>query len=65
MLLQVAFEVFAAPLDNNQIIIGEFTPLLLGLTFNFFSISFYTVPIHEDLHYIFRQAEMRDLKCKP
>ena len=33
-----------------QIIVGEFAPLLLRLAFDFFPVSFDTVPVHRDLH---------------
>src|SRR3982074_2816704 len=48
-LLQLAFELLAAALDHVEIVVGEFTPLFLGLSLELLPIAFDPVPIHRHL----------------
>src|SRR5436190_15477450 len=54
VLLQAAFQLVAASFDDIKIVIGEFAPLLLGLAFDFFPVSFNAIPVHDVLLYISR-----------
>src|SRR5215207_6801578 len=45
-LLQLAFELLAAALDDVEIVIGELAPLLLGRAFELLPIAFNPVPVH-------------------
>ena len=45
-LLQLAFELFAAALDDVEIIVGEFAPFLPRRALELFPVAFEPVPIH-------------------
>src|ERR1041385_793241 len=45
-LLQLAFELLAAALDDVEIVVGELAPLLLGRTLELLPIAFDPVPVH-------------------
>ena len=49
-LLDFAFELIAAAVDDIQIVVGQFAPLLLHFASYLFPISFNAVPVHLDLH---------------
>src|ERR1700704_1846871 len=48
-LLQLAFELLAAALDNVEVVVGEFAPLFLGLALELLPVAFNPVPIHRHL----------------
>jgi hypothetical protein len=45
-LLKPAAELRALTLDDVEIVVGEFAPLLLSLAFELFPIAFNSIPIH-------------------
>src|SRR5690348_10636358 len=45
-LLQLAFELLAAALDDVEIVVGELAPLLLGGALELLPVAFHAVPIH-------------------
>jgi hypothetical protein len=45
-LLKPAAELRALTLDDVEIVVGEFAPLLLNLAFELFPIAFNSIPIH-------------------
>jgi len=45
-LLKPAAELRASTLDDVEIVVGEFAPLLLSLAFELFPIAFNSIPIH-------------------
>src|SRR5262249_52325761 len=48
-LLDLAFELIAAAVDDVEIIVGELAPLLLDLAFDLLPVSFDAIPVHRDL----------------
>jgi hypothetical protein len=44
--LNLAFQLIAAATDHIKIIVGEFSPLFLHLSFQLFPVSFNPVPVH-------------------
>src|SRR6476620_9694000 len=46
-LLQTTLQLVALAVDRSEIIVSEFSPLLLHLAFYLFPISFNSVPVHE------------------
>ena len=48
-LLQLAFELFAAALDDVEIVVGELAPLFLGRALELLPVAFNPVPIHRRL----------------
>src|SRR4051812_14841593 len=49
MLLQGSFQLIPASVDDAKIIIGQFTPLRLGLALELFPVTFNTIPVHDIL----------------
>jgi hypothetical protein len=49
-LLELASQLFTLAGHLVQILVGEFSPLLLHFAFELLPIAFYLIPIHDDLH---------------
>jgi hypothetical protein len=45
-LLNYPFELFLAAIDLGEVVVGEFSPLLLHGALHLLPISFYPVPVH-------------------
>jgi len=62
MCLQAAFEFIAPALDYCKVVIGQFSPMLLGFALELFPIAFNFIPVHCILQYcVLGLAELRGL----
>jgi hypothetical protein len=46
VLLQASLELLALTIDDVQVIVGKLAPLAFGLAFEFFLVTFDTIPVH-------------------
>jgi hypothetical protein len=62
-LLKPAAELRALTLDDVEIVVGEFAPLLLSLAFELFPIAFNSIPIHRASPVLFSRVLFSRVLC--